>query len=72
MKKVLKSLLTVLLFVLTFNVTFNTDCKAGTKSNVSVSSEKFDLVVVRTVEGDKTYINIYTDNGIFVTKFEEL
>ncbi len=70
MKKVLKSLLIVLLFVLAVNISFSSDCKAN--SNVVKSSEKVDLLIVRTVENDVTYISIYTDSGIFITKFEEL
>lgn len=72
MKKVLKTLLAVLFFILAVNISFNTDCIANTKSSAVLNSKKLDIIVVRTQEGERTYINIYTDNGIFITKFEEL
>jgi hypothetical protein len=72
MKKVFKSFLAVILFLVAFNVTLTDNCKANTKSSKEISSQKLDLIIVKTVEGDRTYINIYTDSGIFISKMEEL
>lgn len=68
MKNFFKSLLVILLFT----VVFNTVSTQVSNATTVKGSQKSDLIVVRTQEGDKVYIMIYTDNGIFVHKFEEL
>lgn len=72
MKKVIKNLIFTLVFIFAVNLSFSNNCSANTNSNVSINSEKLDLIIVRTVEGSVKYINIYTDGGILIMKVAEL
>jgi len=72
MKKVIKNLVIIFTFVVIANLSFTGNCEASLSSKASLSSEKLEFVIVRTIEGDRTYINIYTDTGILVMKVEEL
>ncbi len=49
--------------------------KAEAKSNSVVQIDKensFVFVFVRVEEGERTFIYVYTENGIYITKIEEL
>lgn len=71
-RRVMKNFFKSLLVILLFTVVFNTVSTQVSNATTVKGSQKSDLIVVRTQEGDKVYITIYTDNGIFVHKFEEL
>ena len=65
MKKVFKTLFIAVCFILAFNfVSVNS-------SEASVKTNKTDVTVVRTQEGDKNYVTIYVDN-VMIMKVEEL
>ena len=65
MKKVFKTLFIAVCFILAFNfVTVNS-------SEASVITNKTDVTVIRTQEGNINYITIYVDN-VMIMKVEEL
>ena len=65
MKKVFKTLFIAVCFILAFNfISVN-------KSEASVSSNKSDVTIIRTQEGNVNYISIYVDN-VMIMKVEEL
>jgi len=65
MKKVFKSFFIAVCFILAFNFV------AVNKSEASVSSNKSDVTIIRTQEGNVNYITIYVDN-VMIMKVEEL
>lgn len=70
MKKFLFYLITVIVIAVS-SCLFNNSASAGTSLNSS-AKENIDLIIVRTVENGLVYINIYTDSGTLILKFEEL
>ncbi|MBV6477789.1 MAG: hypothetical protein HGGPFJEG_00533 [Ignavibacteria bacterium] len=70
MKKSLFYLVAVIIIaVSSCFITNNSEAKTSVTSE---KNESIDLVVVRTVEDGVHYINIYTDSGTLILKFEEL
>jgi hypothetical protein len=66
MKQVFKSILIAVCFVLALNVFSVSNAEAN------VSNKKSDIIIVRTQEGDKTYISIYGSDGALIMKVAEL
>ncbi|MEO8209232.1 MAG: hypothetical protein ABI840_01620 [bacterium] len=73
MKKVFKLFLITVCFLLAFNLFNSGNSEAKANSNISINSEKADIfIIVRTVENSRHYIYVFTYDGIFVSKMEEL
>ncbi len=73
MKRVLKFALLVFCFVLTigfFNVNDSNANINSTSQLSSVSSSDF-FIFVRVQEGARSFIYVYTDGGVYLTKYEE-
>ncbi|MBK8551765.1 MAG: hypothetical protein IPL53_12155 [Ignavibacteria bacterium] len=73
MKKVFKSILVVLSLVLFFNFFTVNQSVAGNSASLEMSSAKADLFIyVRVQEGERSFIYIYTGNGIYITKISDM
>lgn len=72
MKKVFKSILVAISFIIFFNFFTVNQSVAGNSTSIEMSSARADLFIyVRVQEGDKSYLYIYTGNGIYITKIQE-
>ena len=73
MKKVFKLILIIVLFTLALNIVGVTKSEASVKSSVQISSVSSDFIIfIRVQEGNRRYVYIYTEGGIYISKFEEL
>jgi uncharacterized protein (UPF0333 family) len=75
MKKKFNFLILVVLLILSLSVlTWNkSEARSSVKNSTEAYSGKSDLFqVIRVQENGHWYIYIYTDNGQYVAKFEEL
>lgn len=73
MKKVFKSILVILSLILFFNFFTVNRSVAGNSTSLEMSSAKADLFIyVRVQEGDRSFIYIYTGNGIYITKISDM
>lgn len=70
MKKFLYNLIAVIVIAVSSCLISNIST-AGTSLNSS-NNEKVDLIIVRTVENGVAFVNVYTDSGTLILKFEEL
>ena len=70
MKKFLYYIITVIVIAVS-SCLFTDSASAGTSLNSS-AKENIDLIIVRTVENGRIFVNIYTDSGTLILKFEEL
>ncbi len=74
MTSITKSILVVLIFVAALLTIGNVSSANAASSNVIETVEKSDwLIFSRVVEPDgESYIYVFTEGGVFVTKYEEL
>ncbi|MDQ3019740.1 MAG: hypothetical protein M3R36_04100 [Bacteroidota bacterium] len=73
MEKVLKLFLLTICFLLACSLFNPGKSEAKSNSNITITSEKADFfIVIRVLEQNKYYIYVYTYDGIFVSKMEEL
>lgn len=74
MKSMTKTALILFFLVLSFvGVNSYSSASASVTSNITISEKKDWLIFTRVVEpSGLSYIYIYTEGGVFVTKYEEL
>ncbi len=75
MTSITKSILVVLIFVAALLTVGNvSSANAATSANMIESVQKSDwLIFSRIVEpSGESYIYVFTDGGVFITKYEEL
>ncbi len=73
MKKIVIILIIAMSFLAVITFTSSNVSVAKSNNANAITSEKSDFLrIVRVLENGRWYIYIYTDTGIFVSKFEEL
>lgn len=75
MKSFTRMVLAVLIVVLGFlslNLTINSSSAEAKTANVTLESQSDWLIFVRVVEPAGSFIYVYTEGGVFITKYEEL
>lgn len=74
MKSMTKSFLTLFIVVLSFiGFAATENANASVSKNIQVTEKSDWLIFTRVVEpSGMSYIYIYTEGGVFITKYEEL
>ena len=66
MKKFIQNLFAILILAVSLCFFFNSNTQA------SSIDAKADIIVIRTIENGVHYIEVYSDSGTLILKFEEL